>query len=52
MRERLRRLSCWLLGHDDAVIGVHAGVGAALLHCDRCQRRKAVPLQGRGPDQG
>ncbi len=41
-----RRLVCRFRGHDDAVTGVHAGIGAALLECDRCQRRKAVPYRG------
>ena len=40
------RLVCRLRGHVDAVVVVHAGVGAAVLHCDRCERRKIVPFRG------
>ena len=41
-----RRLVCRLRGHDDAVTVVNTRVGAAVLSCDRCLRRKAAPYRG------
>lgn len=47
MRNRLHRLACRLRGgHDDAVTLVRADVGAAVLHCDRCQRRRVASYRG------
>ena len=43
------RLVCRLRGHDDAVIVVHASAGAAVLQCDRCQRRKLAPYRATTP---